>query len=263
MLASDLGLRIAVLLAALAVSAPALADGVDAPTDPVAREHFEVGQGLYNQEEFDGAIAEWEKGYAIERAPVFEFWMANAHRLMDRCVEARGLYKRFLASNPPAEDEELAADGILACQTDPEGAALQPAPAPASGGASGAAPVVSEPADLPPVRDSGGGIWYRDVTGDVLVGAGVVSLAVGVGFTVAAASSRASARDAVNLEEFRRHDDSLRRRRLIALVGTVAGAGLVGAGLYRWLTASERRDAMTVATWLAPGSAGLGVAGRF
>jgi hypothetical protein len=226
--------------------------------DAAAREHFEAGERLYHAEAFDEAIAEWQRGYAIAPAPVFEFWMAEAHRLMERCVEARKLYDAFLAAKPGPEAKELATDGRIACQTDPSGT-LQPVdPVPDT------PPVASlQPAgDVdpgPPQRD----VWYLDMTGDVLVGGGVVSIGVGVGFTIAAAASRSSARDAASLEEFRRHDDALGRRRLVAIVGYVAGAGLLGAGLYRWLDVSRADDSLEMAGWVGDGEAGVGLAGSF
>ena len=83
--------------------------------------------------------------------------------------------------------------------------------------------------------------WYRDKVGASLLGAGVASAALGVGFYVASVSDEAAAESAATYGEY---DDLLARagrRRTVAWVGLAAGGALLGGAAAWYLLRDDDR----------------------
>src|SRR5688500_7808596 len=76
--------------------------------DPQARALLDEGASAYARGDFTGAIAAFERGYAIDPAPVFLYAWAQAARYAGDCVAALDLYDRFLESDPPASQRTAA-----------------------------------------------------------------------------------------------------------------------------------------------------------
>jgi len=83
-------------------------DPLARPTDATARKHLEDGEAFYNQEKWDSAIVEFEKGALVAPdLPVWYLALGQAHRQAGRYERARWYYERFLSSvdgNPEADD---------------------------------------------------------------------------------------------------------------------------------------------------------------
>jgi hypothetical protein len=67
---------------------------------PEAKSHYDRAIVQYNLGHFQDAIAEFEKAYEIDPAPVLLFNLAQAHRQAGNIERAIFFYKRFLASDP-------------------------------------------------------------------------------------------------------------------------------------------------------------------
>jgi tetratricopeptide (TPR) repeat protein len=98
------------VLAACMALGPAPSGGA---LDPEARTLLDEGASAYARGDFTGAIAAFERGYAIDPAPVFLYAWAQAARYAGDCVTALDLYDRFLATDPPAS-QRSAAEGYRA-----------------------------------------------------------------------------------------------------------------------------------------------------
>jgi len=96
------------LLLMLGAGAALADDPLARPSDPTARKHLEDGEAFYNQEKWDSAVVEFEKGALV--APELAVWylaLGQAHRQAGRYERARWYYERFLSKmdgNPEAED---------------------------------------------------------------------------------------------------------------------------------------------------------------
>jgi tetratricopeptide (TPR) repeat protein len=263
----------AVLLATLlGARGRAYADEDTRPLKPEAKARFSRGLEYYKLKEYEAAISEFEAAFAID--PRFEilFAQAQAERLSGDCASAVVLYRRFLASDPPAVHAEAARASLDKCETalrsgpDGEKAAQDEKAAPATPPPVENAPApveASRPAPAP--EQAPGKPFYKDVLGDSLAGVGLVGIGVGVAFYVMSSSDASAADDATTYSEHARLLDRAEDRRTIALVGLGAGTALVAGAVIRWATmdggGSERGT--QVAVDVRSSSASLIVAGTF
>jgi tetratricopeptide (TPR) repeat protein len=67
-----------------------------------ARPHYEKGAVEYNLGHFAEAIAEFEKAYQLDRAPILLFNIAQAHRQSGNNERAAFFYRRYLEQAPTA-----------------------------------------------------------------------------------------------------------------------------------------------------------------
>jgi hypothetical protein len=90
--------RMLVLLGALLVSGPVLAEG-----DPAAREsqaHYARGKTAYDLGRFDEAVLEFERAYEIKPNPALIFNLAQAHKQRGDAARAVFYYRRYLSLAP-------------------------------------------------------------------------------------------------------------------------------------------------------------------
>src|SRR5262245_4657237 len=89
------------MLLALALI-PVAARGGTEEDKKAARPHYEKGAVEYNLGHFAEAIAEFEKAYQLDRAPVLLFNIAQAHRQSGNNERAAFFYRRYLEQAPTA-----------------------------------------------------------------------------------------------------------------------------------------------------------------
>jgi tetratricopeptide (TPR) repeat protein len=94
----------ALLMAAVAHAAP---DELDADTEN-ARRHFQLGSAHYNAQEYELALAEFEKARVIKPLPALDFNIARCLERLERYRDAIDAYRRYLAETQ-APDPEAAA----------------------------------------------------------------------------------------------------------------------------------------------------------
>jgi len=231
-----------------------------------ARAHYERGLELYGEKDYAGAIRELDAGYALDPRREFLFAEAQAHRLAGDCKSAVPLYKKFLATEPDDVQVNAAHIGLGRCAEQMATAPTPPAPATN-------APPIGTSLLPPPGSPAPAPRWYKDTVGGVLLGAGVATLAVGTGFSLAALSARDDAnQNAATLPDYSSRWSTARGRSQIAAGAFVAGAAMTGVAIYRyWHVRRARASATHVfEAWAAPvtvtaagGGAIAGVGGRF
>jgi tetratricopeptide (TPR) repeat protein len=95
--------RILALVTALTLAVPAVAHAADDDA-AVARDAYGKGMAHYHLEEYDAAIAEWERGFRAKPAPEFLYNIAQAYRLSKRPEKALSFYQKYLRVNPDAKN---------------------------------------------------------------------------------------------------------------------------------------------------------------
>ncbi|MBL4684402.1 MAG: hypothetical protein JKY37_07415 [Nannocystaceae bacterium] len=256
----------ALVLATMVVAVPGDVRAAPAlgPTDPEASTHFRRGVELFNAGDFEGAVAQYEAGFAIEDHPLSLYSMAQAETKNDNCPRAVKLFKEFIAADVPDKARDNARGGMLFCAEILADAGIAAAPTDDP---------VDDPVDEPiddaegsdddPRPRDGARKWYLDPAGDGLVAFGVVGVGVGVGL-IAGAGVLAGQPQPPGYAD---HVDRLERIQLLRTVGGitagVGGALLIG-GVVRWVIVSRRGGrASNVGLLWHRGVAGLQVSGRF
>lgn len=208
---------------------------------PEARERYDRGLALFQVKDYASAIKLFEEGFALEPRREFLFADAQARRLAGDCRGAVPLYQRFLGMSPPPVQESATHIALARCaqQMATERPAAPPVPV---------APAPPPPPPPPPP-------WTHDPAGAVLLGAGVVGLAVGVGF-LAASFAALPVADAKH-PEFYSAFSVAESRHAIAVVGLVGGGALTAAGVARYAWVRHARRAHATLT-IVPGGLALG-----
>ena len=96
----------ATLLIAVLCAAPIAARADD--ITPKARVFAERGRELHAAGNYAAAIDAFKEAYVISPAPALLFNLAQAYRLAGDCDDARIMYRRYLASDPPPEGRAIA-----------------------------------------------------------------------------------------------------------------------------------------------------------
>jgi hypothetical protein len=217
----------------------------EAPMKPEARALYERGLALYGQKDYAGATRVFEQGFALDAQPEFLFADAQARRLSGDCRGAVPLYQRFLALGPSAVQTSATHIALARCA---QQMANEPAAPP---------PVSRLPPPPPPPPEP----WTHDRLGAVLVGAGIVGLAVGGGFLAASFSARPPQSSAgLTFDDYRTRYDTADRRLTIGVVALAAGGALTTGGVARYLWVRQRAKARATLT-IVPG--GLALLGTF
>ncbi len=266
------------LLAAAAslagTSRPVAADPPPAPAVPAAPQaeadaHLRRGLELYGGRDYERAIEEFRAGFALDPRREFLFALGQAERLSGDCGSAILYYQAFLRARPTAAQAAAAREQIQVChlllstekprrRDRPAGAVDrdEPPPLPARSRAlAGPVPAAAAHDDRPP--------WYSDRTGDLLLGGGVVFLALGGGLWAASASAASAAEGAATYPEYDTLIDRARRRRTLALTAGAAGAALVGAAVWRFRWGRGGGNRASVAVTPAPGQVAVSLGGSF
>lgn len=93
---------VALVFAVLSWGTPTPAGAADDDAEEEARAHYEAGLRHYNLGEFDEAIAEFKKAYALSGAPGLLFNTAQAYRLKGDHKQALYFYRTYLRLVPEA-----------------------------------------------------------------------------------------------------------------------------------------------------------------
>lgn len=190
---------------AYALGAPSAWADPAAPTDAAlasatdaARSHFKTGIKLYQDQNYAGALAEFEAAYALAPRPLLLYHLGRCYQALGRDAEARTAFDRFLASGPKggaAADARARLAGLSAPPPPPAAQPEPPPPPPAATAA--AAPEPAPPprfviADDEPPRRSTRPRWPW-------LGAGGVALAGGLVLDLVPSSASNGELDALDL----------------------------------------------------------------
>jgi hypothetical protein len=105
------------LLAAPAKKAPPQKAAKTPPKTPQQREadrHFKSGVGLFKQQKYAEALAEFERAYEIAPHPLVLYNIAGCHRQLSHYAEAVAYYRRFLTEGK----DVVPADRLAGAQTE-------------------------------------------------------------------------------------------------------------------------------------------------
>jgi tetratricopeptide (TPR) repeat protein len=103
------GMRTSALAVAAALAgAPGAVRADDAPVPAKARTLAERGRAFHDAGDYPHAIAAFTQAYVIAPSPALLFNLAQAYRLQGNCDDAALMYRRYLATNPDAEQRALA-----------------------------------------------------------------------------------------------------------------------------------------------------------
>lgn len=192
------------------------------------------GLAHYEARRFEQAIAAFRAGFRAESRPEFLFALAQAERRSGDCSSAIVYYQRFLATSPARSQARAARDHLEACQK-----ALGSGPA-RGGSRSNAVSSNRDEAMAPPLaiplKAQESAPWYRDTTGHILLGSGVVSVAAGVGFLAMARSEESRAYFATTIPDLDMHRSRARRHRDWSLVAAGAGVAFLSSAVLRYVT---------------------------
>jgi hypothetical protein len=221
----------------------------EAPMKPEARALYERGLALYGQKDYAGATRVFEEGFALDAQPELLFADAQARRLSGDCRGAVPLYQRFLALGTSAVQTSATHIALARCAQ--QMANERPAAPP---------PVAPVPPPPPPPEP-----WTHDRLGAVLVGAGVVGLAVGGGFLAASFSARPTQANSGGsmFDDYASRYDTAERRLTIGVVGLATGGALAAGGVARYLWVRHRAKTPKTPATLTIVPGGLAVAGTF
>ncbi len=239
----------AVTLLVLVAAPAARADAPDVIRNDIparARALAERGRKHHDEGNYAAAIAAFTEAYALAPSPALLFNLAQSYRLGGHCDDAATMYKRFLATDPPADARALAETHLISVEQCAE--ALRPVSVPGPGPAT--PPGTSSLTFLRSPREP-----RAHVESDVGIGLGLgggLALVGALGYELRAHSASQQVSDAyaagaagktiVDLDKRGRHDA------LVADVLGVTGVAAVGAGvaLYYLGTRDERASHVAV-----------------
>jgi hypothetical protein len=132
-----------------------------------AQGHLEQGKHLYEIQDYDGAIAEYQAGYMLEQRAEFLYGMGQAYRMKGDCERAARSYNAVVRAPDGAALADAARRNIDRCRsTTPPQQPPPPEPPP------------PKPAP-PPMSVDESAPWYRDALADTFVIGGAVLIAGG------------------------------------------------------------------------------------
>ena len=216
---------------------PAEAARIDVPAR--ARALAELGRKQHDAGNYAAAIAAFTEANALAPSPALLFNLAQSYRLGGHCDDASTMYKRFLATDPPADARALAETHLISVDQCAE--ALRPVKV--AGPAAAAVTLTAHPTLASP------GEPRAHVERDIGVGLGIgggVALVGALGYELRAHSASQQVSDAyasggagktiVDLDKRGRHDA------LVADVLGATGVVAVGAGVALfWLGTRDER----------------------
>jgi tetratricopeptide (TPR) repeat protein len=256
-----------VAFAATLAAGPVVAEPVAPATAAKARALFEQGIARFGARDFEDAIAAFEASYKLDPRPEVLFSLAQAERQSGDCPTAVALYRKFLATDPPARHADAARDGIGKCEralaSRPLDVAAPEPAAPEQASAPGPTPVPAPPPTSSPAPRAA----WRTPVGLALLGGGALGLGGGAALFVAARKAAGEADDAARYDDYvARMDRAESRQRLAFIVGG-AGAALVATGAIVLLTGGggddDERPPVAAGLDVGPGAFAVTAAGRF
>jgi tetratricopeptide (TPR) repeat protein len=246
--------RTALLVVLLVLAAAAGTARADARAE--ARLRMERAAELHRNGKFADALNELTVAYALDPRPEMLYGIGQLHVALGNCAQAILFYERFLSTRPDPLPAAAATEAIETCRRDPDSLKDAPAPEPGSP-AEPPPPPAAEPPPAEPPPAGGPTRWYTDKLGGALLGGGVVLGAIAVA-TYASARSDLDAAEAA--PDVQTHDElagRARDKRTIAAVLGVAGVGLAGAAVTRYVLVRRAGAPAAVGVTPAPGGGGL------
>jgi tetratricopeptide (TPR) repeat protein len=277
-----------------------VASSAQSETRNSAESHFLKGKKAYTLGRFDEAIAEFEKAYDADPAPIFIFNIAQSHKQNGNYQRALFFYRRYLQENPKAKDRAGVEERIRAMETRladqtasaPKPVAAPPPPPPPPPDATvetsppapppptrptveaspppAAAPpstisIPSSPAPPPPMTPPSSKPSRGLVVAGVTVGSvGVAMLVGGILAGVHASRLHDEVTCAGCTFDSSKDGSSSRFRTLSYVAYAVGGTALTtGAVLTVVGTTAKNNASVAFTPWLAPDATGAAVAGRF
>jgi tetratricopeptide (TPR) repeat protein len=76
------------------------------PATEIAKGHFHTGIALYNAEQYQRAIVEFEAARELKPLAAFDYNIARCYDRLDRKREAIAEYRRYVERKPPPDDAE-------------------------------------------------------------------------------------------------------------------------------------------------------------
>lgn len=203
-----------------------------------AQKHLQDAATAYKEKRWQDVLDALNRAYAIDPKPELHFSIGQVYVKMGRCPDAIVSYEQFIASNPRGGNADMAKEAIAACKA---AAIVQPEPGPVEPAPVEPAPVEPPPPPPPPPSDSGH--WYQDTVGVALVGGGTLMVLAGVITYTLARGKLGDAEAAPSYDEQVDLYDRARGERNIAVMFTVVGLAVGGAGAWWYLKKrpAERR----------------------
>jgi tetratricopeptide (TPR) repeat protein len=209
-----------------------------------AQKHVTKATEAHQAGKYDVALTELQAAYALDPQPDLLYAIGQVHVKLGKCDEAVASYEKFLATNPPKDAATSAKEAIDTCKA--QAAPPPPEPTPP--------PPEPTPPPAPPPQPEGAKF---DKVGSAIIGAGVVSMVVGIVFYSSAVSTLDDAEMAATYNE---HDDlvgSAQTKRNVSLVFGGLGVAAVGVGVWHYMNfKSEHSVAVTptssggMVTWM-------------
>jgi tetratricopeptide (TPR) repeat protein len=201
-----------------------------------AQKHIEKATAAHQGGKYDVALSELQAAYSLDPQPDLLYAIGQVHVKLGKCEDAIGSYEKFLATNPPAEPAAAAREAIETCQKQAPPPPPEPEPAPPP------EPVAPPPPPPEPEHKA----FYTDAIGSALVGAGVVSLVVGVVMYSSAVSTLDDAEAAPTYDQHQELVDDAHLKRNISVGFGVVGLAAVGLGVWHY-TKYRSEQSVTIA----------------
>jgi tetratricopeptide (TPR) repeat protein len=222
-----LGLLLGAALAL--VAGEAIADNDDCKSAE-GNSAWTEGNRLWNIDKPEDAIAKWETAYLLCGAPELLFNLGQASRKVKRYQDAIRYFKRWLAEDEQAEQQEREAVRAILPElvrlTEDKKTSAEQAAAPV-------APPAERPASAPTTPSAperAAEPWYRDRAGWVLIATGVVAVSVGGALWLHGDSLYDDAQTEPDETEVQSLIDSANTYRVLGGVLFVVSIAVAGAG---------------------------------
>src|SRR5262245_470128 len=219
------------LLVIALVALPVVA--VAGPKDE-AKKHVSKATEAHQAGNYDVALTELQAAYALDPQPDLLYAIGQVDVKLGKCDDAIASYEKFLATNPPADAANSAKEAIETCKAQAPPPPPEPTPPP-------------QPAPPPPPPPAPEGSSF-DKIGAACVGAGVVSLVVGVVMYSSAVSTLDDAEKATTYDKHKELVDSAHTKRNVGVVFGVAGLALAGFGAWHYVNHRSERAVAVVPT---------------
>ena len=248
----------------LAGSAPAGA----APKTPKAKAAFTAGVKAYQKGNYGTAAKQLERSFALERDVETLFAWAQTERQLDHCDKATELYDKILTFDLPAENKAAvqAKRGECKALLDAMKPPSEPTPAPVVEPVTPVTPARVQPEPVVVPEPQAEGAWWKDPVGLTAIGLGFVGSGIGAYYLVTgnAAHTKMVSFDGNDRAQYLHYQAEADTDGKRGVVATALGGGLIAIGIIWFATHRTHHDeGAVVSGWIAPGTSGLALSGRF